>query len=250
MPTETISSSHLLAATERALNELVYARQANDAVYVTLPLYYPSGAAVTLAVTKNKDLFRVTDLALAFHEVELVGADKLFSRATKRIAEKTGVLISKEIIYSICSFEELAATISDIASASHEVAREILERIKITQENDIYTNLDRRLKTLFGANKVETEKTLTGFSTNEWHVSAFVHLDGHAAVFDVVSNHHASVFTCSTKFNDLKLLENAPKTIAVVRDKAAMGAYYNILAQAGYVIQDNATDQVFMKAAA
>ncbi|MDD2704915.1 MAG: hypothetical protein PHU07_06230 [Acidocella sp.] len=239
-----------MAATAKALGELVYARQSGDDVYVTLPIFYPSGASVTLAISKNKDIFKVTDLGLAHHEVDLVGGDRLFSRAAKRMAEKTGVLISGDVIYSICSLDELSVTISDVATASHEMAREIIERMKAHQENDIYANLDRRLKTLFGANKVETEKTLTGFSTNEWHVSALVHLDGRAAVFDVVSNHHTSVFTCSTKFNDLKLLESSPKMIAVVRDKAAMGAYYNILAQAGNVIQDNAPDQTFRKAAA
>lgn len=250
MLSETIPNSELMAATERALRELVYARQSRDDVFVTFPLFYPSGASVTLAISVNKELFKVTDLGLAYHEIDLVGGDKLFSRHAKHVSEKTGVLIAGDLVYSICSIDELSSTISDVAAASHEIARGVIERIKKGQENEIYTNLNRRLRTLFGANKVETEKSLLGFSTNEWHVSALVHLDGREAVFDVVSNHHASVFTCSTKFNDLKLLDTPPKMVAVVRDKAAMGAYYNILAQAGNVIQDNAADEAIRRAAA
>ncbi|HET7883403.1 MAG TPA: hypothetical protein VFL55_21130, partial [Acetobacteraceae bacterium] len=87
-------------------------------------------------------------------------------------------------------------------------------------------------------------------SSNGWEVSSLVHLDHRVAVFDVVRNHHSAVYSTSTKFHDLSLLTDPPVTVAVVKDKKAMGAYFGILAQAGHVIQDNEPDSVIKRAAA
>ncbi len=243
------ANSDLRDAAEAALRQLVSVKPDGDAVFVSLPLYYPSGSSVCLRISQRDHEYRVTDWAMAHREIELVGGDALFNRTAKRAAERTGALIAGEEVYSVCSLGELAPVIADIGWASHYIAHAIVDRAQRQSESDILISLTARLKHLFGENRVESEKLIAGFSTNDWNVSALVHIDGREAVFDVVSNHHASVFTTSTKFNDLKLLDNAPKTIAVVKDKAAMGAYYNILAQAGYVIQDDAPDMSFLSAA-
>ena len=69
-------------------------------------------------------------------------------------------------------------------------------------------------------------------------------------MFHAVSNHPNAVFKTSTAFHDLANLDNAPKLVAVVRDKAALGSRLALLAQAGRVIEGEQPDEVYLRAVA
>lgn len=117
-------------------------------------------------------------------------------------------------------------------------------------EAEIEERLYQKLVSVFGKPKVELDATISGASSHKWRVSALVHLDGREMAFEAVSKHHSSVYSSATMFHDLALLDSKPVSIAVVRDKRAMGDYLRILAQAANVIQDDVADETLKGLAA
>ena len=81
-------------------------------------------------------------------------------------------------------------------------------------------------------------------------MSAIVCLSGKSAVFQAVSERAGSVYRTSAAFHDLALLEHPPTLVAVVQSKAALGTKLGLLAQAGRVIEQGQSDDVFRRAAA
>jgi hypothetical protein len=238
------------AAVDSAMAQLVSVKHSDGVSHIHLPVFYPSGAAVTVSVEQIKGGYSVTDEGFAYREIEMVGADRMFGRAARSAGERFGVDANSRMVSASADMGTLAGAIADVAIASAWVAHSVIDRISNRDENEIAQHLYGRLVHIFGANKVEQKATIIGASSNDWEVSSLVHLDGGVAVFDVVRNHHVAVYSTSTKFHDLALLSNRPAAVAVVRDKKAMGAYYGILAQAGHVIQDNESDTVIKRATA
>ena len=237
------------AAVDSAMAQLVSVKHGDGVSYVHLPLFYPSGAAVTISIEQIKDGFLVTDEGFAYREIELVGADRMFGRVARTASERFGVDANPRMLSASADMGTLASAMADVAIASAWVAHSIVDRISDRDENEIAQHLYGRLVHIFGTTKVEQKASIIGASSNGWEVSSLVHIDTRIAVFDVVRNHHSAVFSTSTKFHDLALLSNPPVTVAVVKDKKAMGSYLGILAQAGHVIQDNEPDTVIKRAA-
>jgi len=73
-------------------------------------------------------------------------------------------------------------------------------------------------------------------------------LDGTEALFQAVPNNHLSVYSTAAMFHDVALMEPPPATVAVVKNKDAMGSLFNILAQAGNVIEEAQGDPVYERA--
>jgi hypothetical protein len=238
------------AAVDSAMAELVSVKHGDGISYVHLPIFYPSGAAVTVSVEQIKGGYLVTDEGFAYREIEMVGADRMFGRAARNAGERFGVDANPRMLSANADTDTLASAIADIAIASAWVSHSVVDRISDRDVNEIAQHLYGRLVDIFGVEKVEQKASIVGASSNDWEVSSLVHLDGRIAVFDVVRNHHTAVYSTSTKFHDLALLSSPPVTVAVVKDKKAMGAYYGILAQAGHVIQDHESDAVIRRATA
>jgi hypothetical protein len=72
---------------------------------------------------------------------------------------------------------------------------------------------------------------------------------GRRAVFDIVTASMISVAFASTKFHDIAALDAPPARVAVIPHKAAFGDRLSIIAQAAHVIEQDATDQTFIRAA-
>jgi hypothetical protein len=238
------------SAVERAMAQLVRIEQDGGTARVQLPLFYPSGASVAVSVERVKRGYVVSDNGLAYREIEMVGAERSFARTARGATDRFGVEARPKTIFVATPVEGLATAIADVAGASAWLAQTVIDGIADHHQNKIAEHLYGRLVHIFGQAKVEPKARIVGASTNDWEVTSLVHLGGRDAIFDVVSNHHASVFSTATKFHDLALLSHPPVTIAVIQDKKAMGAYYGILAQAGHVIQDNEPDSVIVRATA
>jgi len=238
------------SAVEVAVKQLVRLRRLAGATQVQLPLFYPSGASVAIDVEQIKGGYRVSDEGLAYREIEMVGAERSFSRVARSVADRFGVDVRPKTVFVITPTHGLATAIADVAGASVWLAQTVIDGIADHHQNKIAEHLYGRLLHIFGHGKVEPKARIVGASTNDWEVTSLVHLDGRDVIFDVVSNHHVSAFSTATKFHDVALLSKPPVAVAVVQDKKAMGAYYGILAQAGNVIQDNEPDSVIIRAAA
>jgi hypothetical protein len=238
------------SAVEAAVGKLVTVRHSSIGTYVHLPIFYPSGAAATVLVSAEGRAFRVTDAGFAYREAELVGGERGFSRRTKRIADDLGLDVTSRTISAVASELQLAGTIADVAQASAAVANEIVARVAGSLEVELAEHLAERLAAVFGGEKIDFDAKVPGASTRDWDVSAIVRLDQRRVIFDAVSNNAAAVYATATKFRDIALLERAPATVSVIRSVDEMGNLYNILAQSGHVIQEDASDSAFKRAAA
>jgi hypothetical protein len=221
------------------------ARSWGDSTFVTMPLFYPNGTPVTVKVEPAKAGFRVSDGGLTYREFEQIGAEHYFGRNAGNFAKEIeGFVLNRSLCLDV-EQEELTAAIADIADAVARMASKVMSKvIGKGGEAEIADHLYERLRVIFGE-RVERDQTIQGPSTKAWDIDVVVQLDDRAAVFQAVSNHHASVYSTSAMFHDLALKDRPPITTAVVRDKAALGPWFNILAQAGNVIEEADADAVY-----
>jgi hypothetical protein len=250
IPIDTRGDSRFDDVVNAAVAEIAQSRQRQGAYYVNLPLLYPDGSDVTLKIEQSADGIKVSDSGFAYREAEAVGAGRSFARAAWSVTDRRGVKADRRNIFAIASGRELYRAICDVGIASWEVADRIYRNLTEIDEDALEERLRTRLLAVFGADRIEGINKLAGASSNEWEVSAVVKTDGDRAVFQTVADNGYSIYRTSTAFHDLAALEHPPRLIAVVRNKEAMGAKINLLAQAGRVIEETQPDAVFMKAAA
>jgi len=232
-----------------AIAELVVARPWDGGVDITLPIFYPSGSAACLGIERSHGGFTVTDNGLAYREIEQIGGEKFFAKNAKALTEGLLVWHNTREILSDAPLEALSSVMADVAAVSARLAWKVMANVGRKGEAELSDYLFVRLQQVFGAGRVEREVTLTGPSTKKWRADAVVHLEGGDAVFEAVSNNHLSVYPTVAMFHDLALSEVQPVTISVVKNKKAMGSLFNILAQAGHVIEEAQANEVYQKAA-
>lgn len=228
---------------------LVTCREWGDASFISLPMVYPGGSFVTVRLTHCPDGIRVSDAGFAYREAESFGAGRSFAQTARPIAEALGVTVGKRVIFADVPEHEVERAIFDVSAASHAVADKIVVRASADAEADISDVLHARLDGLF-AGAVEHDGKIRGASSTEWEVSAITKKADGRAVFLVVPNYPVSVYKASTAFHDLAALDNPPRLVSVVKNKAEMGSHYSILAQAGRVIEVDQSDDVYLRAAA
>jgi hypothetical protein len=235
---------------EQAARSLLRIDHAGSKSLITLPMFYPSGAAVAVEVMRVGSHYQVTDCGFAYREAEMVGGEHLFGRNAGAVAERYGVSVSRRGFVGTANVEQLAGMMADVGGASVQLAHRLCERVAQRSEAEIAARLYQRLIGLFGESKVVPEATISGASSHKWRVSALVKVDGRAVAFEAVSNHHSSVYSSATMFHDIGLLDPKPVPVAVVRDKRIMGEYLGILAQAANVIQEDVSDSAIERLAA
>ncbi len=238
------------SAISDALGQLLTVRHAPMGSYVHLPIFYPSGAGATVLVTRDGTDFRISDAGFAYREVEMVGAERAFPCRARAIAGDLGLDISSRAISARATRRQLAATMADVAAASTRIATEIVSRVSGMVEIELVEHLQDRLAELFGKPNIDFNPTIPGASARPWDVSAIVRLEDRRVVFDAVSNHALSVYSTATKFHDISLLGKPPITVSVVHSVQQMGNLYNLLAQAGHVLQEDAPNTAFKLAIA
>lgn len=231
-------------------DQLVSARRWGDITYINLPIILPSGSAATVRVFPSIGGFRVDDGGYAYRELESVGAERRFSATARRIAEPLGLAVNSRTIGTEVREDGLFVAVCDVGIASRDTVERVFARIGDASDDEIEEQLRKRLLHVFGPGSVEDEQRIAGSSTNDWKMSAIVRAGAGLIVFQAVAEKADSVWRASAAFEDLALLENPPGRVAVVKDKAALGAKLSILSRHGRVIQENQSDDTFLRAAA
>ena len=237
------------AAVAKAMSELMSARSWGASTFVQMPLFYPNGTQIVVKVEPGPLGFRVSDGGLTYREFEQIGAQSLFKRNAEAFAEEIGASVAKRAISLDVGLDELSAAMADVAEATARMSHKVIEREVNRGQAEIAEHLYERLDLIFGSDHVEHGAKLSAPSTREWDVDALVTFGGKAAVFHAVPKHHGSVYQTSAMFHDLALKSNPPVTTAVVHSKAEMGSFYNILAQAGNVIEQDDSSEVYKRSA-
>ncbi len=234
---------------ESAVRDLVRMNRVDGSYYVNLPLLYPDGSFVTVRIDRVSRGVRVSDAGFAYREIEDLNAGRSFRRIANDIAEKTGVNVSERQIFVETNTDMIERAICDVAETSWRVVSIISQRIFDKDESELIEELNSRLKTVFGPDRVQEAQKITGMSTTEWSVSAVVSVDDHKAVFQAVSDNANSVFRTSTAFRDISETKKPLRLIAFVRSKEALGSKLSLLAP-GRVVEEGQADEFFRRAAA
>lgn len=249
MGTSTIARDEILQHVTTTMNNLVRTRQVRGSLFCNLPLLYPDGSFVTVKIDPVAHRFRVSDAGFAYREVEDVDAARSFKRTAEKFAEEAGVEVGDREVFVLVSDNQLERAVCDVAEVSWRIADQICNRAFDEDETVLADELNARLVKIFGSSSVQNPKIVLGASTTEWPVSAVVSFMGHAAIFQAVSNHAGSIYKASTAFRDLAILDPAPRLIAFVRDKKALGTKLALLAP-GKIIEESQADEILKRAAA
>jgi hypothetical protein len=247
-----LASQHstVAAAAEAAVAELVTTQHSGGSSFVNLPLLYPDGSFVTVKLDRSHTGVRVSDNGFAYRELEAIGASRSFAKTAAHVAEALDLQVDRRSVYADVPREQLVRAICDVSLASWQIADRVYARVADADEAEIEDYLRDRLPKVFGPALKAIDQKIKGPSTTEWEVSAIVERGGKMTVFHAVANHANSVFKTSAAFHDLVLLEKPPNLVSVVRSKPALGSKFNILAQAGKVIEEEQPDEVYWRAAA
>ena len=143
----------------------------------------------------------------------------------------------------------MAGAVTIVANCSSEAAAlaafKASER-RFEEDSDI---LYRRLATVFPKAEIVRNVDFVGSSTHKWPVATMVTHRDKVSLFEPVSKHHTSVVNAAVKFNDIARLDNPPRRIAVVKKKAELGNYLNVLSQSANVIEYEVTDATLIRLA-
>lgn len=237
-------------AVEAVARDLVSSWNHGASTFLNLPLLYPDGSSVTVKIDITPTGVRVSDGGFAYREIESVGSERSFSLTARKIAEDDDVSVDRRTIYADVPLDQLYRAVCDVATASWRVADRVYQRLVDEDESEIVDHLRQRLTAVFGASHVRDENSIVGVSATKWDVSAVVQIDHKTAVFHAVSKHPNSVYRTTTAFHDISLLDTPPKLVSVVKNKAEMGHNLALLAQAGHIIEAQATDDIFWRSVA
>ena len=236
---------------ETIVHELVSARRIAHEVFVNLPMLYPSGASVTVKITATLDGYRVSDGGFAYREIKSIGAERSFAATVTQIAETYDLSRTSRSVFADVQPNELFRAVCDVGAASWQIADRIDANAPEESEQAIEDYVRERLTHIFGAPQVEAQSPkLVGASTSEWEVTAIVRQQDRSTVFQAVAPHANSIYRTNSAFDDLAALDHAPRLVAVVRNRAALGSRLLLLSRTGRVIEDQQPDDVYVRATA
>ena len=242
-------SANLTSVVDSAVRELLTVTHRPNESYVHLPLITPSGASVTVRISRRIGGFNVDDAGFTYSDLESVGAERSFAKTAAKLAEAEGLIVGKRMISAIAEDDDLGRAICDVGVASWSVVDRVYGKLHPADDYELSDALRARLAEIFGTDHVDENQIITGSSTNEWEVSAILHLNGKRTVFQAIGENVVSVYKASTAFHDIGANLNPPVLVAVVRDLSKLGPRLNILSQSGgRVIQSDQPNEVYKRA--
>jgi hypothetical protein len=232
--------------------QLVSAEHHTGRSFVRLPLLYPSGANVVVRVEGGENRFFVSDAGFGSQEADMMGASLIYARHGRAIAENAGVKFDNQAFFVIeAERDQLPGAVVAIANCSHEATALAAYKLSERKSADDADALYERLIGIFPKSDVAKNVEIIGSSTTKWPIATLVKVPstGRQAVFEPVTKHHTAVFSASTKFHDIALLEQPPVRVAVVRRKSEFGPWLGLLSQAASVVDIEVSDVILTKAA-
>ena len=212
------------AALDRIAAALVHVRETAKGGTIVTPVLFPSGAHVSVRVVLESDHCLITDDGAAFAEADMMGAVDIFKRAGRTVAEEAGIRFnSYEIFEAHASLETAPGIVAIIADAARRTIQITAERLAKRLYDETRVDVVDRLIDAFGPHSVRRDAAISGASTHDWSVDAFIDIGPGAAV-EVISPAPVSVSSSYMKLDDIRRLENAPRTVGALTSRRAFKA--------------------------
>lgn len=209
---------------DRIADALVHVRETPKGGTIVTPVLFPSGAHVSVRIVLESDHCLITDDGAAFAEADMMGAGDIFKRAGRTVAEEAGIRFnSYEIFEANASLETAPGIVAIIADAARRTIQITAERMAKRLFEETRVDVVDRLIDAFGPHSVRRDAPISGASTHGWTVDAFIDVGPGVAV-EVISPAPVSVSSSYMKLDDIRRLENAPRTVGALTSRRAFKA--------------------------
>ncbi|OXT00722.1 hypothetical protein B7H23_11610 [Notoacmeibacter marinus] len=231
---------------DAALSRLFRAEHFRAGSIVSIPIMYPSGAAVNVELTSQNDVFFVSDRGGAYHEAEMMGTERQFRSEAEGLAAEAGIgFDGREMFMARATAETLSRAITVVANCSKQAVDKTILSASERAFEESRDRLYHRLVKVYDNARVERDAHVIGQSRG-WRVSVLVSSAGTRAVFETIRKHHASVGSVVMRFQDFRNIEHPPHRFAVKTED--LGDYRGLVASVSSKIVDaKAGDDQFIR---
>lgn len=221
--------------------------------FISTPLLYPSGSHVVVRMDGAGDRWFVSDDGYGHLEAEMMGGLSTFRRLARPLADRAGVQFDQRSFYVLeVERDALLGAVITVSNVSKQVAERAafaVEERRIAVSRDVF---EQRLVAAFGTRSIAHNVSIVGASGKEWDVDVGITSDSHVQrLFEFVTPRAASVAAAVMKFTDIRAVEHAPKTAAVLSDRSRTEApLVSLLSRVtGAAIDAADTPEVYRRAA-
>lgn len=245
-------NADLSAISAEVAGGLSGARLLGGRAYISTTTTFPSGAIAVVAMhEEGSGRFVLSDLGQGQDEADLMALGSLYERHAKRLAERVGLSFERGAFgLAGLTREQLPGGVIAVANAGVRALEHVAAPSHQRTDDAAITRLARKLQILFPNAALTLRGEVTGASTHSWRFDAVLRTAKGATVFDVVSPHATAVAFANMKFGDVSRRDDAPTRVAVVRRKAAFGDLLNVVSQSAHIVEEDAADRAFLRAAA
>jgi hypothetical protein len=235
-----------------AIGDLVRARSSATRTEIALPVLYPNGSHVVVTVYPDGDAFTVTDEGGAAAEAEMAGVHlSTFSRIARHEAARVGAVCdSRAFFFLRVSVDRLTPAITILADLARGAVAAALEKLAERSPTRLEARLIDHLEHTFGGPNVHPRVEIAGASNVEHRVNALVTLGDRRVVFDMFTDHGNSFNAAVSKFLDISHREDAPARVGVTLNRERLGDRLSLIGSVAKVIDLDAMDEVYRRAAA
>lgn len=189
---------------------------------IALPQNYPGGAPVVVRIRRDRETFIVSDHGAGYLEAEHLGGPLIYNRLASRIAEEYGVRYDGNMMFALdVGREWIANAIVYVGSASRSAVEATAERMARERSTNDIARLRDLLRATF-KDGATFDVEYRGRSTKQWEFAAMVRRADHWSLFDLVSPHHVSINSSIVKLQDVGRLDEAPRGVVVLSNRAKM----------------------------
>jgi hypothetical protein len=246
-------SHNLKAVAEAVGRALVETTVKGGSAFISTPLTYPSGAHAVVRIDGTDDRWFVSDDGHGFMEADMMGGLPTFRRVARPLAERAGVKFDDRCFFVLEVDREAipgaVVIVSNISKQATERTAFALEERRIAISRDVF---EARLNLAFDPRSIAHQIPVIGASGKEWEIDVGIKTDDRIErLFEFVTPRSASVAAAIMKFTDIRAATSAPKTTAVLSDRAHTEAPLVALLSrvAGAAIDVSDAPEVYRRAA-
>ena len=251
--TQVAMQAGLAVVAEQVARGLAKADLLQGRAFIRTPVLFPSGSTVVVVLEEDgSGLYRLSDLGQGFEEADQVGmADTYRRRKAAPVAALSGIeFAGNAFVLAGIAARQLVGGAMTVANAAARAVERTLLRTGQRPEPATVDRLVLRLTRLFPRANVTRTAELRGASEHPWSVDAVVAVGSHRAVFDIVTRPARYRSPSPTRSSTTSRGSNprrsaSPWSIA----RSDFGDLLSVIAQAASIIEDDAPDRTFVRAA-
>lgn len=236
----------------QAVSRLVSTRLFGEAVTVSLPVSYPSGAFAGVSVSVSDNLCFVSDCAIGLREAEMACAADFYDSSAKESAKWFGVGYDGASVFAASApLDRVEGAIVAVANASVNAVSKAFAIAAEAKDRATNNAVYEIVSEIFGKKNVTKKMEISGCDAS-WDAHNVVSHNSQITIFEFVSDHSNSIASKFLMFSDLIKLESPPGLVSIVNSVEKIGPKGAMLSDVSNVVAlsaDRATFRRYARAA-